>query len=148
MEIILKQTIDKLGYKDDLVYVKDGYGRNFLIPQGKAILATAAVKKMHEETLKQRSFREEKLKSEAQKAVEALKGTPITVGAKAGDGGKIFGSVTALQVVDALKKLGYEVDRKGVTIKGDTIKNLGSYEAEVRFHREVVETIPFQVVEE
>ncbi|PCJ89829.1 MAG: 50S ribosomal protein L9 [Flavobacteriales bacterium] len=148
MEIILKQDVEKLGYKDDLVKVKNGYGRNYLIPKGLAILANESVKKMHTETLKQRAFKAEKIKDEAQKTFDALKSMSVKVGAKVGENGKIFGSVNILQVADAIKKLGFEINRKGITLKQDTIKQVGKYEAEIKFHRDIVETIDFEVVEE
>ena len=148
MEVILKEDIDKLGYKDDLVTVKPGYGRNYLIPQGKAVLANASVKKMHAETMKQRSQRIEKEKDSATEAAEKLKGMTIKVGAKVGEAGKIFGSVNNIQRAEAINKLGFNVDRKHVKITNDTIKEIGTYEAEVGFHRDVVETISFEVIGE
>ena len=148
MEIILKRNVEKLGYKDDLVSVKSGYGRNYLIPKGAAILATAAAKKIHAETLKQRAFKEDKIREEAVKAAESLKGMAVKIGAKVGDQGKIFGSVSSLQLADAIKKLGFIVDRKNIAIKDEPIKQVGSYQAEVQLHREIKETITFEVVEE
>ncbi len=148
MEVILKEDIDKLGYKDDVVNVKDGYGRNYLIPNGKAILATVSAKKMLEETLRQRSHKEQKVKDEAQKVAEQLKGTVLKIGAKVGENGKIFGSINTIQLAEAIKKLGQDVDRKNITIKNEPIKLVGKYEAEIRFHKEIVETIEFEVVEE
>lgn len=148
MEVILKQDVDNLGSKDELVTVRDGYGRNFLIPTGRAIQATASIKKMHEETLKQRAHKEAKIVEEAKKTAEALKGLTVKVGAKVGENGKIFGSVNALQVADAIKKLGYDIDRKGIKISEDAIKQVGKYNATIKFHKDVVETINFEVVEE
>jgi large subunit ribosomal protein L9 len=148
MEIILKRDVEKLGYKDDLVEVKDGYGRNFLIPQGHAILATASAKKVHAETVRQRAQKVEKERAAAQKMADKLKETSISVGAKVGESGKIFGSVNNIQLAEEFSKLGFNVDRKHIKIIGDTIKSIGTYEAEVAFHRDVVETISFEVVGE
>lgn len=148
MDVILKQDVDHLGSKDELVTVKDGYGRNFLIPTGKAVQATASLKKMHEETLRQRAHKEAKVIESAKKAAESLKGMAVKVGAKVGENGKIFGSVNSLQVAEAIKKLGFDVDRKGIKISEDPIKNVGKYSATIKFHKEVVETLEFEVVEE
>lgn len=148
MEVILKEDIEKLGYKDDLVTVKDGHGRNYLIPQGKAVLATASAKKMHEETVRQRSKRIQKERESAQANAEKLKSMKFEIGAKVGESGKIFGSVTNIQLADAIKKLGIDLDRKYITLKGDSIKTTGTYEASITFHRDVVETIEFDVVGE
>lgn len=148
MEVILKQDIEKLGYKDDLVVVREGYGRNFLIPQGLAILATESAKKMHAETVKQRASRIEKERENARKAAEKLKTAKIKVGAKVGESGKIFGSVNNIQLADEISKLGFSIDRKHIKIKDEPIKTVGTYEAEVTFHRDVVDTITFEVVGE
>jgi len=148
MEIILKQDIKGLGYKHDLVTVKNGYGRNFLIPKGIATLATESAKKMHAETMKQRSFKEEKLRKEAAANAEKLTGAVIKVGAKAGENGKIFGSVTTIQLAEALQKAGYNVERKNIEITGDGIKQLGNYTAKVRIYKEVAATVNFEVVAE
>ncbi len=148
MEIILKQDVKGLGYKHDLVKVKNGYGRNFLIPQGIATLATESAKKQHAETMKQRSFKEEKLRTEASANAEKLSGVSLKVGAKAGENGKIFGSVTNIQLADALQKAGYNIERKNIEITGDGIKQLGNYTAKVRLYKEVMATINFEVVAE
>lgn len=148
MEVILKKDIDKLGYKDDVVKVRDGYGRNFLIPKGLAIIANDAAKKMHAENLKQRAHKEAKLKEEAEKLAKTLKTLAVKVGAKAGESGKIFGSVNTIQLADSLKKLGMDIDRKHISIKGDSIKTLGTYEATIKLHKDVVEVISFEVIEE
>lgn len=148
MEIILKQDVKGLGYKHDLVTVKNGYGRNFLIPQGIATLATESAKKMHAETMKQRSFKEEKLRKEAAASAEKLAGATIKVGAKAGENGKIFGSVTTIQLAEALQKAGYNIERKNIEITGDGIKQLGNYTAKVRLYKEVAATVSFEVVAE
>lgn len=148
MEVILKKDIDKLGYKDDVVKVRDGYGRNFLIPKGLAIVATESEKKILAENLKQRAHKEAKVKAEAEKIAASLKTVAVKVGAKAGESGKIFGSVNTIQVADALKKLGFDFERKNITIKNEPIKVLGKYEAVIRLHKELAETITFEVVEE
>lgn len=148
MEVILKKDVEKLGYKDDVVKVRDGFARNYLIPREMATIATDAAKKMHAENLKQRAHKEAKVKAEAEKIAAKLKDLNIKVGAKAGDNGKIFGSVNTIQVADAMKKAGFDIDRKNISIKNEPIKNLGTYEAVVKLHKEVTETIKFDVVEE
>lgn len=148
MEVILKKDVEHLGYADDVVRVKDGYARNFLLPRGLAEMATESNRKQLTETLKQRSHKLAKVKEEAEKTASGLEGTTLKIGAKVGESGKIFGSVNTIMLADAMKALGFEVDRKNIKIKGDAIKNVGSYEAEVVFHRDVVRTIAFEVVEE
>lgn len=148
MEIILKQDIKNLGDNNDIVTVKNGYAINYLIPKGMATMATASNKKMHAETLKQRAFKDQKIKDEATKLAAKVADLLVKVGAKAGENGKIFGSVSALQLADSLKKLGYEVDRKNITIDGDAIKTLGKYTAVAKLHKDVIATINFEVVEE
>ena len=148
MEVILKQDIKGLGYKDDKVTVRNGYGRNFLLPKGMAVLATESVQKMHAEILKQRAFKEDKLRKEAQANAEKLAGVSIKVGAKAGESGKIFGSVTNIQIADALQKAGYAVERKNIEISEDNIKQLGTYTAKVRLFKEVSATLSFEVIAE
>lgn len=148
MEVILKQDIKGLGYKDDKVTVKNGYGRNFLLPKGMAMLATESAKKMHAEILKQRAFKEEKLRKEATANAEKLAGVSISVGAKAGENGKIFGSVTTIQIADALQKAGYSVERKNIEINDDNIKQLGTYTAKVRLYKDVTATVSFEVIAE
>ncbi len=148
MEIILKQDVKNLGSKDDIVKVKNGYGRNFLIPNGFAIIANESNKKQLAEIQKQRAFKEQKLKEEAQKTAKKFESLSVKVGAKAGETGKIFGSVNNIQVADALKKLGIDVDRKNITLKEDAIKNLGNYTATVKLHKEVVVEVEFEVVAE
>ncbi len=148
MEVILKQDIKGLGYKDDKVTVANGYGRNFLLPKGMATLATESAKKMHAEILKQRAFKEDKLRKEAAANSEKLAGISIKVGAKAGENGKIFGSVTTIQIAEALQKAGYPVERKNIEITEDTIKQLGTYTAKVRLYKEVAANISFEVVAE
>lgn len=148
MEVILKKDVEHLGYANDVVKVREGYARNFLLPRGLAINATDSQKKQLAETLKQRAHKETKIKEEAIKIADGLENKILKIGAKAGEAGKIFGSVNTIQIADAIRALGFEVDRKNIKLKGDAIKNLGKYEAEVVFHRDVVRTIPFEVVEE
>ena len=148
MEVILKQDVEHLGYKNDVLKVKNGYARNYLLPRGYALMATEPNRKALAENLKQRAFKEEKIKGEAQKIADALKDVVIKVGAKVSSKGKIFGSVTALQIAEAIKKAGCEVDRKCISIKEDTIKSVGEYTAAVRLHREVNIDLKFEVVEE
>ncbi|MFN4123266.1 MAG: 50S ribosomal protein L9 [Flavobacteriales bacterium] len=148
MEIILKQDIKNLGLKDEIVKVRDGYGRNFLIPQGMAIVANASNRKMHEETLRQRAHKEEKLINDAKAAVEKLTTVKISVGAKAGESGKIFGSVTAIQLAEGLKKVGFDIDRKNITLNEEHIKSLGTYTAKVRIYKNIEAEFSFDVVEE
>ncbi len=147
MEIILKQYIANLGHKDDVVGVKNGYGRNFLIPQGFAILATKAAKKVHAENLKQRAHKEEKIKNEAIALAETIKSVEIKIGAKTSSTGKIFGSVNTIQIADILKSKGIEVDRKKILIK-DSVKEIGTYKAVIKLHREVDVELPFEVFSE
>ncbi len=148
MEIILKKDVEHLGYANDVVKVKDGYARNYLLPRGLAVSATEGERKQLAETLKQRSHKEAKLKTEAEKAAETLSGKTVTIGAKVGEKGRIFGSVNTIMLADAFKLAGVEVDRKHIKLKGEAIKTIGKYEAEVAFHRDVVRTITFEVVEE
>lgn len=148
MEVILKKDVDNLGFKDDVVSVKNGYGRNYLIPHGFAELATPSAKKVLEETLKQRAYKEQKHIDEAKKQAEKLNSLEIKLTAKAGAGDKLFGSVTDADLAEALSKEGVEIDRKYISIAGGNIKRLGQYEATLRFHREVVSNFTFDVVAE
>lgn len=148
MEVILKQDIKGLGFKDDKVTVANGYGRNFLLPKGMAILATDSARKMHAEILKQRAFKEDKLRKEATANAEKLAGVNIKVGAKAGENGKIFGSVTNIQIADALAKAGYSVERKNIEINEDAVKQLGNYSAKVRLYKDIVANVNFEVIAE
>ncbi|MCB9018365.1 MAG: 50S ribosomal protein L9 [Prevotellaceae bacterium] len=147
MEIILLEDINNLGYKDDVVSVKNGYGRNFLIPQGKATLATPSARKVLAENLKQRAHKLEKLKAEAAAMAEKLNGISLTIGAKTSATGTIFGSVNNIQIAEALAKQGLEIDRKTIVIK-DAVKEIGSYKAIVKFHKEVTAEVAFEVVAE
>jgi len=150
MELILKQDVKNLGYKDDIVKVKNGYGLNYLIPQGFAILATESAKKVHTETVKQRAFKVEKIRKDAVALAEKLKGASLKIGTKAGDSGKIFGSINTIQIAEAIKsQYGYEVDRKNIDIiSADSIKMLGSYKASLRLHKDVAAEVDFEVVAE
>ena len=148
MEIILKQDIPSLGYKNDIITVKDGYGRNYLIPQGFAVLATESAKKVMKENLKQRAHKLEKIKNEALELKEKLADVKITIGAKTSSTGKIFGSVNNIQISEALQKEGYSIDRKNILVKGDTIKEVGEYKAVIKLHKEVEFELPFEVVSE
>lgn len=148
MKIILKENIEHLGFKDEIVNVKNGYGRNFLIPKGMASLATKPAVKVLEENLRQRAVKDQKIKDAALKTAEVLNNTTVKVGAKAGEKGKIFGSVNTIQLAEAIEAMGHKVDRKYIRIKGDAIKTLGTYEADVRLHKDVSAVIKFEVVED
>ncbi len=149
MEIILKQDVPNLGFKDDLVTVKEGYANNYLIPKGLAIVALPSEKKKLAETLKQRAFKEEKVKKEAEKLAQHLQDIDVKIGAKVGTSGKIFGSVNALQIAEAIKnQFDIEVDRKKIMIDGDTIKEIGVYTAKLNLHKEVRIELKFEVVAE
>ncbi|PTX43268.1 50S ribosomal protein L9 [Gramella sp. MT6] len=148
MEVILKKDVDNLGFKDDVVAVKNGYGRNYLIPQGYAELATPSARKVLQETLKQRAYKEQKHIDEAKKQAEKLNNLEIKMTAKAGAGDKLFGSITNGDLADALAKEGVEIEKKYINIAGGNIKRLGQYEATLRFHREVVSNFTFDVVGE
>jgi large subunit ribosomal protein L9 len=148
MEIILKQDLKGLGFKNDIVKVKNGYGRNFLIPQRIAVLATESNKKMQAEEIKQSSFKEQKLRTAASELAAKFADISVKVGAKAGESGKIFGSVTNIQLAEALKKAGYEVERKNIEMNEDGIKALGTYTAKNRLFKEVSATINIEVIAE
>jgi large subunit ribosomal protein L9 len=147
MEIILKEDVLNLGYKDDIVKVKDGYGRNYLIPQHKAIVATPSARKILAENLKQRAHKLARIKTEAEELAAKLQGVALTIGAKTSTTGKIFGSVNNIQIAEALEKLGYSVDRKVIVIK-EAVKEIGQYKAVLKLHKEVSVEIPFEVVSE
>ncbi|NAY90663.1 50S ribosomal protein L9 [Muricauda sp. JGD-17] len=148
MELILKEDVQDLGFKDDVVTVKNGYGRNYLIPQGLATLATPSAKKVLAENLKQRAHKEKKVIDEANKVAEALKQLEIRIPAKVGAGDKLFGSVTNIDLAAALDKEGHQVDKKFISIQGGAVKRVGPYNAEIRLHREVIVDFPFEVVAE
>jgi len=145
MELILKKDVQNLGFKDDVVTVKNGYGRNFLIPQGYAHLATASAKKVLAENLKQRAHKEAKVVSDAQALAEALKAIEIKIYAKAG-GEKLFGSITNIDIAEALAKGGQEVERKFIT--SGIVKRTGKYTASVRLHRDVVVELSYEIIAE
>ncbi|OYX25608.1 MAG: 50S ribosomal protein L9 [Flavobacteriales bacterium 32-35-8] len=144
MELILKQDVENLGFKDDVVTVKNGYGRNFLIPQGQAVMATASAKKVLAENLKQRAYKEKKIIDEATKIADALKALEIKIAAKVGAGDKLFGSVGNIDLAEALEKQGHTIDKKFITVA--TIKRTGKYNAVIRLHRAVTVDLPFEVV--
>lgn len=150
MEIILKQDVNKLGYKDEIVKVKDGYANNYLIPQGFAMMATTANKKMLAETIKQRAFKEERIRKEAEEFAASLaKVEGLKIAAKASESGKIFGSVNTIQIADAIKaQFGIEVDRKKISIVGDAIKEIGTHKVVVSVYKEVKAEIEFEVFAE
>jgi large subunit ribosomal protein L9 len=148
MDIILKENVEGLGYASDLVTVKAGFGRNFLIPQGKAILATDSAKKVREENLRQRAHKEAKIVAEAKGFAAKLESMSIKIGAKVGESGKIFGSVNTIQLAEAINALGVVVERKNISIVNEPIKNIGEYEAKIKFHKEVEQSITFEVVGE
>jgi len=147
MEVILNQDIHTLGYKNDIVTVKNGYGRNYLIPNGIAILATDSAKKMHAENMRQRAHKEEKIKNEALELAKKLEKVTLSLGAKTSTTGKIFGSVNNIQIAEALTAQGFEIDRKVISIK-DAVKEVGKYSATIKLHKEVKVNIEFEVVSE
>jgi large subunit ribosomal protein L9 len=148
MQIILKENIEKLGAKDEIVAVKAGYARNYLIPRGYAVPATDSALKMHAENLKQRAHKETKILAEAQATAEKIASVSIKLVTKASDTGKIFGSINTIQLSEALAKEGFTIDRKSISISEEHIKNLGTYEARVKLHKEVSATFNFEVVGE
>ncbi|WP_372644313.1 50S ribosomal protein L9 [Ancylomarina sp.] len=145
MEIILKQDIHTLGYKNDIVTVKNGYGRNYLIPTGMATLATPSARKMHAENMRQSAHKQEKIKNEALELAKKLEAVSLSIGAKTSTTGKIFGSVNNIQISEALAAQGFEIDRKVIAIK-DAVKEIGKYTASVKLHKEVKVDIAFEVV--
>lgn len=147
MKIILKEDVTNLGYKDDVVEVKDGYGRNYLIPQGKAVIANNSNLRQLEENQRQRAHKLAKIKADAEAAAAALADVALTIGAKASATGTIFGSVNNIQIAEALEKLGHNVDRKIIVLK-EPVKELGKYTAKINFHKEVSVEIPIEVVAE
>lgn len=146
MELILKEDITGLGYKNDIVTVKNGYGRNYLIPTGKAVIASESAKKMLAEELKQRAHKLEKIKNEALALAEKLSAVSLTIPTKVSATGAIYGSVNSLQISDELKKLGYDINRKTIEVKD--VKEVGTYKATIRLHKEVTVEVPFEVVAE
>lgn len=148
MEVILKKNVDKLGYANEIVSVKPGYGRNFLIPQGYATLATASAKKAHEEIMKQKAHKESKVLAEAEALSAKIEALTVTITTKAGDNGKIFGSVNTVQLAEELKKAGFDIDRKALKIKDEPIRELGTFEATASLHKGINPTFKFEVVGE
>lgn len=148
MQIILKENIENLGYKDDLVKVKNGYGRNYLIPQGKAILATTSAKKVLAENVKQRAFKEKKVIEDATALGKKIMALEVKISSKVGSGDKLFGSVSALDLVNSFEAEGHKIEKNAIAIPGRTIKRLGSYEAKIRLHREVSIQFPFEIIPE
>ena len=148
MELILKQDVENVGFKDDVVSVKNGYGRNFLIPHGMAVLATSSAKKVLAETLKQRAFKEEKLVSDANVIAEALKALELKIAAKTADSSKLFGSVNNADIAEALSKIGQNIDKKFIKVDGGSIKRIGKYTVTVRLHRSVIIALPLEIVAE
>jgi large subunit ribosomal protein L9 len=148
MEVILKQDLDNLGYADEVVKVRPGYARNFLIPRGLAIIASESNKKMLAETLKQRSHKAQKVRGDAEAVAKQLESMLLKIGMKTGENGKIYGSVTPLQIADALNKMGVNVERKKVKMDSEHIKSVGTYQAIVDLHKEVKAKINFEVVAE
>lgn len=148
MEVILKQDVQNLGNKDEIVKVRNGYGSNFLIPRGLAIAASESNKKVLAETLKQRAHKEEKIRKDAEALAEKLSKATIEVGAKVGESGKIFGSVNAIQLAEALKKKGYDIDRKNISLDADSIKTQGTYKAHIKVYKDIKVDIEFDVVAE
>ncbi len=146
MELILKKDVENLGFADDMVTVKNGFGRNYLIPQGLAVLATPSAKKVLAETLKQRAHKEKKIVDDAQKEADKLTSIELKITAKTGEGDKLFGSVSNADLAEALAKEGLEVDKKFITIAGGLIKRTGHYDAKIRFHRNVVADFGFDVI--
>ncbi len=146
MELILKEDVINLGYKDDIVKVKDGYGRNYLIPTGKAIVATESAKKVLAENLRQRAHKLAKIKADAEELAKKMEGVSLTIATKVSATGTIFGSVGAIQIAEELAKLGFEIDRKIIAV--DAAKEIGEYTATVRLHKEVTVKVPYSVVAE
>ena len=147
MEIILKEDVINLGYKDDVVKVKDGYGRNYLIPMGKAIVATESAKKVLAENLKQRAHKLEKIKKEAQDVAAKFEGVSLTIAAKAAENGKIYGSVNAALLAEELEKIGISVDKKDIVL-AEPVKTLGAFKATVKLYRDIKAEFPFTVIAE
>jgi large subunit ribosomal protein L9 len=148
MEVILKEDVAKLGHKNDIVTVRPGYGRNYLIPRGIAILATESAKKVFAENKRQQAHKEEKIRNEALELAKKLEGKKVTIGAKTSSTGKIFGSVNNIQIAEALEKEGFSIERKNISIVDNAVKEIGSYKASVKLHRDVKVEIDFEVVSE
>jgi len=145
MDIILKEDVQNLGHKDDIVSAKDGYARNYLIPKGLAVLASTSARKAHEEILRQRAHKLEKIKEQAEEMAKSLEGVKIELGAKTSSKGKIFGSVNNIQIAESLAAKGFDVDRKQISIDSDAIKEVGSYKAKIKLHRDVQVEIDVEI---
>lgn len=148
MEIILKQDIENLGHKDDIVNVKPGFARNYLIPQGYATMATVSAKKIHAENMKQKAHKESKLRTEAEALASKMEGMNLRIPAKTSSTGKIFGSVNTIMIAEELEKAGYAIDRKNISIKGDSIKEIGNYTATVKIYKSIKVAVDFEVYSE
>ena len=148
MELILKEDVQNLGFKDEIVSVKNGYGRNFLIPKGIEVMATVSARKVLAENLKQRAYKEKSIIDEATKRAEKIKALDIKLASKVGSGDKLFGSISNTDLASAITTKGEELDKKFITLPGKTIKRLGKYEATIRLHREVSFEFPFEIVPE
>ncbi|HNW70851.1 MAG TPA: 50S ribosomal protein L9 [Bacteroidales bacterium] len=149
MKVILKQDVTNLGYQNEIVKVKNGYARNYLIPQGIAIMLTPSSEKEHTEMMKQKAFKEDKIRKESETLAKALENITVKVGAKAGTSGKIFGSVNAIQIADAIKsQFNYDIDRKKIVVDGESVKELGTYSAKVNIYKDIKVDIKFEVVAE
>lgn len=148
MEIILKQDVNNLGHKDDIVVVKNGYATNYLIPQGFAIMATQSAKKVHAENLKQRAHKEAKLREDAAALAAKLEGVEVTVATKVSSTGKVFGSVNNIQIAEALAAKGFEIDRRNITVADDKLQEVGVYDATVKCYKDIKATIKVAVVAE
>ena len=147
MEIILKQDVENLGYADEIVKVRNGYGLNYLIPRGLAVIANDTNRKINAETVKQRAHKINKLRMDAEALVAKLESVTLSIGAKVGENGKLFGSVTSQQLVDKLGAMGYEIDKKQISMPSEHIKKTGSYVAEINVHRDIKAKLNFEVVE-
>jgi large subunit ribosomal protein L9 len=148
MEVILKQDVNTLGQKDDIIKVKDGYARNYLIPRGLATTATTSAKKVLAENIKQRAHKEAKVKDSALVLAEKMKGIKLKIGAKTSTTGKIFGSVNTIMLAEAIKEKGFEVDRKNIVFDEEHIKEVGTYKAKLKLHKEVLVDIEFEIFAE
>jgi large subunit ribosomal protein L9 len=148
MELILREDVQNLGFKDDIVKVKNGYGRNFLIPNGKAVVATSSARKVLAENIKQRTFKEQKLVDDANKIAKKLQALEIKIKSKVGSGDKLFGSIGSQDLSAAFEQNGHEIEKKFINLPGKTIKRLGAYEATVRLHRAVVVQVAFEIIAE
>lgn len=148
MEIILKQDVENLGHRDEIVNVKPGYGRNYLIPQGYAILATETAKKIHAENMKQRAHKEAKLREEAEALAAKMEGLELTIATKTSSTGKIFGSINTIMLAEALATKGFEIDRKNILMKDKAIKEVGKYNASVRLYKNIKANFTFNVITE